>query len=254
MMPLFRKIRQNLLRQNRVTRYLAYAIGEIFLVVIGILIALQVNNANQQRIEKAEKANLVILLKEELNENLKAFETSIAYLEGCRKKSALILEVSTGKNRSIPIDSIREYTIRMLPVLVGNINSSRLTSSKESGKFSLLNGEESKAMTEYESNLLNYQEARNQTSFLFKEDGNELMIRFNPIKDINRIAFGEENLLEHPSLALSDQDLIPYIQLPDTYRLVYRNYIDLTTQILWLRELTEKINSALEILDKENHD
>ncbi|WP_146613668.1 DUF6090 family protein [Algoriphagus yeomjeoni] len=49
MISLFRKIRQKLLTENRVTRYLVYAVGEIFLVVIGILIALQVNNWNEER-------------------------------------------------------------------------------------------------------------------------------------------------------------------------------------------------------------
>jgi hypothetical protein len=49
MISFFRKIRQKLLAENRVTRYLIYAIGEIFLVVIGILIALQVNNWNENR-------------------------------------------------------------------------------------------------------------------------------------------------------------------------------------------------------------
>ncbi|WP_348719101.1 DUF6090 family protein [uncultured Algoriphagus sp.] len=49
MISFFRKIRQKLLTQNRVTRYLIYAFGEIFLVVIGILIALQVNNWKEKR-------------------------------------------------------------------------------------------------------------------------------------------------------------------------------------------------------------
>ncbi|WP_073571144.1 DUF6090 family protein [Algoriphagus zhangzhouensis] len=49
MLSFFRKIHQKLLSQNRVTQYLAYAIGEIILVVIGILIALQVNNWNENR-------------------------------------------------------------------------------------------------------------------------------------------------------------------------------------------------------------
>jgi hypothetical protein len=40
----FRRIRQKLVAENKFSRYLIYAIGEIILVVIGILIALQVNN------------------------------------------------------------------------------------------------------------------------------------------------------------------------------------------------------------------
>lgn len=56
MLAFFRKIRKKLLSQNRVTQYLAYAIGEIILVVIGILIALQVNNWNENR--KANKARI----------------------------------------------------------------------------------------------------------------------------------------------------------------------------------------------------
>ena len=45
----FKRIRQKLIEQNRFTRYLAYAAGEILLVVIGILLALQVNKWNEQR-------------------------------------------------------------------------------------------------------------------------------------------------------------------------------------------------------------
>jgi len=43
-MKIFRKVRQKLASENKVVGYMRYAIGEIFLVVIGILIALQVNN------------------------------------------------------------------------------------------------------------------------------------------------------------------------------------------------------------------
>lgn len=66
MIKFFRKIRQQLLSQNRFSKYLLYAIGEIVLVMIGILLALQVNNwnNNKQKLKK-ERAYLI-----EIRENL----------------------------------------------------------------------------------------------------------------------------------------------------------------------------------------
>ncbi|AVR45386.1 hypothetical protein C7S20_08945 [Christiangramia fulva] len=55
MIKVFRNIRQKLVEQNKVRNYVLYAVGEIFLVVIGILIALQVNNWNEGRKQNIEK-------------------------------------------------------------------------------------------------------------------------------------------------------------------------------------------------------
>jgi hypothetical protein len=51
MIKLFRKIRQNLLSEGKTGKYLKYALGEIVLVVIGIMIAIQINNANQNHLD-----------------------------------------------------------------------------------------------------------------------------------------------------------------------------------------------------------
>ncbi|MBR9853632.1 MAG: hypothetical protein GYB37_03500 [Algicola sp.] len=55
MPTIFRKIRKALLSQNRFSKYLFYAIGEIILVVIGILLALQINTWNQEKNNKNEE-------------------------------------------------------------------------------------------------------------------------------------------------------------------------------------------------------
>lgn len=69
MLTLFRKIRQSLLSENRFRKYLVYALGEILLVVIGILIALQINTWNEnQQLQKTEQKYL-LALKEEFNFN-----------------------------------------------------------------------------------------------------------------------------------------------------------------------------------------
>ncbi len=59
MIKFFRKIRQKLLTENKFSKYLLYAVGEVLLVVIGILIALQINNRNENKILRKEiKLNL----------------------------------------------------------------------------------------------------------------------------------------------------------------------------------------------------
>lgn len=70
MIKFFRKIRQNLLMENKTGKYLKYAIGEIVLVVIGILIALQINNWNENSKERYVEQEYLVSLKEEFNHNL----------------------------------------------------------------------------------------------------------------------------------------------------------------------------------------
>lgn len=65
MIKFFRTIRQNLISEGKTINYFKYAIGEIVLVIIGILIALQINNANELR--KTEK-KIVAILKEVQND------------------------------------------------------------------------------------------------------------------------------------------------------------------------------------------
>jgi hypothetical protein len=71
MIKFFRRIRQKLLSENKFTSYLLYAIGEIVLVVFGILIALSINNWNQERIYNNERAYLITELLTEFENNLK---------------------------------------------------------------------------------------------------------------------------------------------------------------------------------------
>tara|TARA_R110002074_G_scaffold367649_1_gene541744 strand:+ start:142 stop:900 length:759 start_codon:yes stop_codon:yes gene_type:complete len=74
MIKFFRKIRQNLLLKNKTGKYLKYAIGEIVLVVIGILIAIQINNWNELRKIRNTEVEILHNLKTELEFNLEGLK------------------------------------------------------------------------------------------------------------------------------------------------------------------------------------
>jgi len=77
MITIFRKIRQKMIAENRVSRYMLYAIGEIILVVIGILIALQVNNWNEERKEQKRLKQYAKSLVEDLKSDISMLNVSL---------------------------------------------------------------------------------------------------------------------------------------------------------------------------------
>lgn len=77
MIKFFRRIRQRLVSENKFSKYLLYAIGEIILVVIGILIALQINTWNDFRKKNNLKANYIESLKRDLSADVIYFKTQI---------------------------------------------------------------------------------------------------------------------------------------------------------------------------------
>ena len=80
MIRFFRKIRQEFLAERRFSKYLLYAIGEIILVVIGILIALQINNWNEGRKNHALVENYKVGLLEDLTKDSIDIRMAIAYI------------------------------------------------------------------------------------------------------------------------------------------------------------------------------
>ncbi len=77
MIKFFRHIRLALLNQNRFGKYLLYALGEVFLVVIGILIALYINNANEFKSQRQKELALLTEMSKNLQNDLKDLDYNI---------------------------------------------------------------------------------------------------------------------------------------------------------------------------------
>lgn len=81
MVTLFRKIRQKLMRENKFNKYLLYAIGEIILVVLGILIALQINTWNNERQMQALEVEILKEINTNLHLDLKEIREDIRVMD-----------------------------------------------------------------------------------------------------------------------------------------------------------------------------
>ena len=93
MLKFFRSIRRRLLDSGRLRKYLVYALGEIILVVIGILIALQINNWNEDRKNQQTQFKYLMDIKNELAQNVDLMERLVLQrfdrkMEGLEKAKA----------------------------------------------------------------------------------------------------------------------------------------------------------------------
>jgi hypothetical protein len=114
MIKFFRKIRQNLLSEGKTGKYFKYAIGEIVLVVIGILIALQINNWNESRIQRQKEIVILSELKKELENDLETeFIPAIDYLKETNQTTLKLWryyrEYHKNNSKIIPKDSLSYY-------------------------------------------------------------------------------------------------------------------------------------------------
>ena len=105
MLPFFRGIRRSLLESSQTRKYLAYAVGEILLVMMGILLALQVNNWNQNRMDSQRELILVQTLYQELNSNLAYIDSKMNQVNEKWQNSLKLLDFFVPATGEISVDS-----------------------------------------------------------------------------------------------------------------------------------------------------
>ena len=112
MIKFFRRIRQKLLSENRFSKYLIYAIGEIILVVIGILIAIQLNDFNEDRKERKAEVSFLQKLKDDIHldiQELTLRDSVLAGYEGRHEKGIHVLLGATSVQDIITLDSLIQF-------------------------------------------------------------------------------------------------------------------------------------------------
>ena len=113
MIKFFRQIRQRMLSQNKLGKYLLYAIGEVILVVIGILIALQLNNFNQERKDKILEIKILTEIRENLLNDFEDHNENTGFLSNVVHSSKIILD---HLNNDLPYHDSLAYHFAWLPM------------------------------------------------------------------------------------------------------------------------------------------
>ena len=107
MIKFFRKLRFDLMEKNKTGKYLKYAIGEIILVVIGILIALQINNWNENRKENIIENKILVEISKGLKEDLNDIKANMSAHRAGLKACEYYYNMLT--NKEVKPDSINYY-------------------------------------------------------------------------------------------------------------------------------------------------
>ena len=101
MLFLLRKIRRKLLTDNKVTTYMLYAVGEIILVVVGILIAVSIDDLNEKHTNNKRVENALGFLVDDLKEDSITINKLLLYYTPRRDKSKNLFDRASSRNATI---------------------------------------------------------------------------------------------------------------------------------------------------------
>ncbi len=126
MIKLFRNIRQNLLNEGKTSRYLKYAIGEIVLVVIGILIALSINNWNEKKKDNAQMRMNINSIAEDIQTDIIELQKTILSLQTQEKAASHIIPIMESQHKYISdsLEFILDFNaLTTTPIITERINT-----------------------------------------------------------------------------------------------------------------------------------
>jgi len=247
MIKFFRRIRKRLLTENKFSKYLIYAIGEIALVMIGILLALQVNNWNENRKDSIYKEQLVNNLILELHKAKSELTSSIQHAEKSVKSGDLFLKIDMTNAQTIPVDSIKELVLLSTSKILFKLTLSAYDGSKSSGRLSLLDNQD--VLNGYSEIFVGLEDYHHHFPIAGR------VFYTGPVWDFRK-KYGSFSVLTEKSekvplaFRMNDEEYRRLILEPLTYAVV-ENANTLNWNILVsLRNMDKSINKLIELLEK----
>jgi hypothetical protein len=185
MIKFFRKIRQQLITENKFSKYFVYAIGEIVLVVIGILIALSINNWNTRQNNKSQEIEILNELKIEYNGKLKELNEKVNVRNAMKESGLKLLNEIQFNNYSISIDSLNYHLgITTLTPTYNSTNSVTEELINSGNLYLLSNRELRKLISEWTGELVKLIEEEEYLVKFISSNYIPYLLKSYPIKNI----------------------------------------------------------------------
>lgn len=140
-MKIFRKFRLSLIKEGNLRKYLAYAVGEIFLVTIGILLAFQVSSWNTQQLKNKAEAISYANIKRQINEDKNIIIGNLEYNNRYLKQYEFATNIIEENDRN-KIDTLGYIALNLTKYSDVNSNSNIYQTLVSSGELILLTNTE----------------------------------------------------------------------------------------------------------------
>lgn len=261
MIKFFRHIRRSLINQNNMGKYFKYAIGEILLVVIGILIALSINNWNQNRNDAKKEISYLNNLLTELDSNK---DWSEFYIEFSKKQyvaANYLSDVINSKVDSIDVETFVDAIFRCHYLPHPNFGKNVWEELKSTGDLSII---KNKKLTQSLSSYFNYldypvnlEKEWGLTHIKYRDLANEI-IDFEIVKKIaeKRVKSNKiDNSLIESKFAIDRQQLKQMVEefkaVEDIPGLLVDIYINRTVAEMTYKHILDETNRVQAIIEKE---
>ena len=191
MITLLREIRKKLITEGRLSKYLIYAIGEILLVVVGILIALAINNWNEDRKDRAVEVVILDDLLNEFESNYEEFKKVYKFKSETKEKWANYLPQISDSKSSIETRSLSRPNNGAITL---NISNSVLNSVLTSGTLDIITYDSLKYLvSSWNDHLEAYKEIESRHINLVENNLRQYEIKNRIIKDYKGLQFSFDN-------------------------------------------------------------
>jgi hypothetical protein len=222
MISFFRKIRQKLLEQNKVGRYLAYAVGEIALVMIGILLALQVNNWNENRKDRIKEQKVLLELKTLFEENIAQLENKILIRKNIIKKSGEVISYIDNMEE-VALDTL---TLKLSAILIAPTYDPIDNGLMNAENLQLLSNDSlRRILSKFPSGIADLKQQEDEFVWFYYNSITPFLIQNGLARDVNQSFYGDPANLTY----MLDNSIVNQINLGKSKKTV--NVKDILTNV-----------------------